>query len=205
MFIRDSMMARLALLVGIGLVTAGNSQLRFRQDHRRHRPRRAGVDHGTAASAPSPARSYCAMSPASKPRASCSANPSVSISRSQSDRPRQSRLQFPDAQIHDFLVARTRTPPGSAGRGPTARHFAQVATELMFEPYASKTFSVVWDGMLDRWHAAAARATTRRAACWYSTASRATPSPRTTGSPLVAISRCAEDSLPAPWRGSCLV
>jgi hypothetical protein len=60
---------------------------------------------------------------------------------------RQLRLQFPDAQTHDFLVVNNGTTQ-VRWKWSDGQVFAQVATELTFEPYASKSFSVVWAGTL---------------------------------------------------------
>lgn len=56
-------------------------------------------------------------------------------------------LVFDDAQIYDFVVldavtnrVRWRWSDGMA--------FAQVQTELVFDPYSSKAYSVVWSGVL---------------------------------------------------------
>jgi hypothetical protein len=56
-------------------------------------------------------------------------------------------LVFPDAQIYDFVVLdagsnrlRWRWSDGMA--------FAQVTTELTFDPYSSKSYNVVWNGVL---------------------------------------------------------
>ena len=80
MHLARSMMARLALLVGIGLVTVGNQRLQFQSAATDPRCRRLD---GSAATArfTQHARS-CASPPASRPRASCSASRSASTSRS---------------------------------------------------------------------------------------------------------------------------
>ncbi len=56
-------------------------------------------------------------------------------------------LVFDDAQVYDFVVmdavtnrVRWRWSDGMA--------FAQVRTELVFDPYSSKAYSVVWNGVL---------------------------------------------------------
>lgn len=56
-------------------------------------------------------------------------------------------LSFPDAQIYDFVVldaAGTRV----RWRWSDGMAFAQVVTPLAFEPYSSKSYSVVWNGVL---------------------------------------------------------
>jgi hypothetical protein len=56
-------------------------------------------------------------------------------------------VQFPDAQTHDFLVV-TQGTVQIRWMWSDGQAFAQVATELVFEPYASKTFTLVWSGVL---------------------------------------------------------
>jgi hypothetical protein len=60
---------------------------------------------------------------------------------------RQQRLQFPDAQTHDFLVVNDRTVQ-VRWKWSDGQAFAQVNTELVFEPYATKTFTLYWPGTL---------------------------------------------------------
>ena len=60
---------------------------------------------------------------------------------------RQLRLQFSDAQTHDFLVVNNGTTQ-IRWKWSDGQSFAQSATELTFEPYASKSFSVIWAGTL---------------------------------------------------------
>jgi hypothetical protein len=60
---------------------------------------------------------------------------------------RQVRVSFPDGQTHEFLVLM----PGTAElrwRWSDGQAFTQAATELVFEPYASKTFTLIWPGTL---------------------------------------------------------
>ena len=59
----------------------------------------------------------------------------------------QQRVQFPDAQTHEFLVANP-TATQIVWKWSDGQVFAQVTTELVFEPYASKTFTLVWPGTL---------------------------------------------------------
>jgi len=59
----------------------------------------------------------------------------------------QRRVQFPDAQTHDFLVVRQGSTE-LVWLWSETQAFAQVATELVFEPYASKTFTLIWPGTL---------------------------------------------------------
>jgi hypothetical protein len=60
---------------------------------------------------------------------------------------RQQRLQFPDAQTHDFLVVNDHTIQ-IRWMWSDGQAFAQTTTELLFEPYASKTFTLYWPGTL---------------------------------------------------------
>ncbi|MEO8018601.1 MAG: BsuPI-related putative proteinase inhibitor [Pseudomonadota bacterium] len=60
---------------------------------------------------------------------------------------RQQRLQFPDAQTHEFLVVNNGTPQ-IRWMWSDGQAFAQVNTELMFESYASKTFTLIWPATL---------------------------------------------------------
>ena len=60
---------------------------------------------------------------------------------------RQLRISFPDAQMTDYLVVNQGTTQirWMWSEGQT---FAQVRTELVFEPYATQSFSVTWNGNL---------------------------------------------------------
>ena len=60
---------------------------------------------------------------------------------------REVRVQFPDAQTYDFFVFNNGTSQ-IRWQWSEGRAFAQVATELVFEPDSSKTFSVTWNGVL---------------------------------------------------------
>jgi hypothetical protein len=60
---------------------------------------------------------------------------------------RQQRLQFPDAQTHDFLVVNDQTIQ-VRWKWSDGQDFAQANTELLFEPYASKAFTLYWPGTL---------------------------------------------------------
>jgi hypothetical protein len=60
---------------------------------------------------------------------------------------RTSTLQFPDGQIYDFFVL------DAAGsrvrwRWSDGMSFTQAATQLTFSPYATKAYSVTWNGVL---------------------------------------------------------
>ena len=56
-------------------------------------------------------------------------------------------LVFPDAQIYDFVVL-DATGVRVRWRWSDGMAFAQVVTQLAFEPYSSKSYSVVWNGVL---------------------------------------------------------
>ena len=60
---------------------------------------------------------------------------------------RQQRVQFPDAQTHDFLIVNGGTAV-VRWKWSDAQAFAQVTTELVFESNASKTFTLYWPGTL---------------------------------------------------------
>ena len=148
MFIRDSMMARLALLIGIGLVTAGNyAACAFK----------SGPNGGVYPTVPG-----TPGTPAAGTFGSTLTLRNVSgvetrdfvfgepirfdfeiINRTNT----QQRLQFPDAQTYEFLVA-NQAATQILWKWSDGQAFAQVATELVFEPYSSKTFTVTWPGTL---------------------------------------------------------
>jgi hypothetical protein len=56
-------------------------------------------------------------------------------------------LQFPDAQLYDFYVLEAA---GSRvrWRWSDGMSFTQAATRLTFSPYATKAYSVAWNGVL---------------------------------------------------------
>ena len=140
--IRGRMMARVALLVGTWLVTSGsNSSCSF--------------NSGSGSSSGQPPANSATFTSTLKLR-NVSGVETASFVFGEPVRfdfeivnrtDRQQRLQFPDAQTHDFLVVNNRSVQvrwmWSDGQG-----FAQVSTELMFEPYASKTFTLYWPGTL---------------------------------------------------------
>lgn len=60
---------------------------------------------------------------------------------------RQLRVSFPDAQTTDYLVVNQGTTQ-IRWMWSEGQSFAQVSTELVFEPYATKSFTVTWNGNL---------------------------------------------------------
>jgi len=60
---------------------------------------------------------------------------------------RQLRISFPDAQTTDYLVVNQGTTQ-IRWMWSEGQSFAQDRTELVFEPYATKSFPVIWNGEL---------------------------------------------------------
>jgi hypothetical protein len=60
---------------------------------------------------------------------------------------RAATLQFPDAQIYDFEVL-DAAGPAVRWRWSDGMAFPQTPAELTFTPFASKSYSVVWNGVL---------------------------------------------------------
>ena len=60
---------------------------------------------------------------------------------------RQLRISFPDAQMTDYLVVNQGTTQ-IRWMWSEDQSFAQVRTELVFEPFATQSFSVTWNGSL---------------------------------------------------------
>ena len=60
---------------------------------------------------------------------------------------RQLRISFPDAQTTDYLVVNSGTTQ-IRWMWSEGQSFAQVRTEVVFEPYATQSFSVTWNGNL---------------------------------------------------------
>ena len=144
MFIRGSMMARLALLVGIVLATSGYASCSFGSGPN------GGVYPGTAGT---PGVGTFSSTLTLRNVSGVETRDFVFgepirfdfeiVNRTNT----QQRVQFPDAQTHEFLVANS-TDPQIVWKWSEGQAFAQVATELVFEPYASKTFSLIWPGTL---------------------------------------------------------
>jgi hypothetical protein len=157
MFTRDSMIARLALLVGIGLCTLGNyASCSFNSG-----PNVGAPGYGTSSSSTG-SGGMASGGPAGNNFQSTLVLRNVSGVETGSfvfGEPirfdftvenlsaRQMRVSFPDAQTTDYLVVNDGTTQvrwmWSEGQA-----FAQVSTELVFEPYASKSFSLTWSGTL---------------------------------------------------------
>jgi len=60
---------------------------------------------------------------------------------------REMRVQFRDAQTYDFLVADSGSQQ-ILWQWADGRSFMQVDTEVVFAPYASKTYTTIWNGVL---------------------------------------------------------
>jgi hypothetical protein len=60
---------------------------------------------------------------------------------------RRLTVRFTDAQIFDFVVLDSGTTT-IRWKWSDGQVFSRTATELTFEPYASKTYSVIWAGTL---------------------------------------------------------
>jgi hypothetical protein len=80
---------------------------------------------------------------------------------------------FSTTQIYDFVVLEP-TSVRVLWRWSQNMTFHQQVTQLNFDPYSSKTYSVVWDGVQND-ATQLPPAPTVRAACWCSTNSWATP------------------------------
>jgi hypothetical protein len=137
--IRVGMMARLALLAGVWLATSGNSSCSFNS---------GSGDDGP----PDPDESFSATlilrDTAGVETSSFVFGEPVRFDFEIANRTnRQQRLRFPDAQTHDFLVVNDRSVQ-VRWRWSDGQAFPQVNTELVFEPYASKSFTVYWPGTL---------------------------------------------------------
>lgn len=142
MFIRDSMMARLALLVGIVLATSGYASCSFS----------SGPDGGEYPTPPGTGDTFSST----LTLRNVSGTETDSFVFGEAIRfdfkidnltNQQQRVPFPDAQTHDFLVV-NQNATQVLWMWSDGKAFAQVTTELVFEPYASKTFSVIWPGTL---------------------------------------------------------
>jgi len=147
MFIRDSMMARLALLVGIALITSGYARCSFSSGPN------GGVYPGVPGTPGAPGVGTFTSTLSLRDVSGVETRSFVFgepirfdfeiINRTNA----QQRVQFPDAQTHEFLVA-NQAATQVVWMWSDGQAFAQVATELVFEPYASKTFTLIWPGTL---------------------------------------------------------
>jgi hypothetical protein len=144
MFIRDSMMARLVLLVGIGLVTSGYASCSFSSGPNGGvyppNPGTPGVDIFVSTLT---LRNVSGV----ETRNFVFGEPIRFDFEIVNTSNAQRRVQFPDAQTHDFLIV-NQGSTRVVWLWSEGQAFAQVATELVFEPYASKTFTLIWPGTL---------------------------------------------------------
>jgi hypothetical protein len=60
---------------------------------------------------------------------------------------REVRVSFSDGQTHEFLIVDQGTAQVH-WRWSDDQEFTQATTELVFEPFASKTFTLIWPGTL---------------------------------------------------------
>ena len=145
---RTRMIARLALVVGIALVTAGYSKCVFvsntGRNHRRRRDRRRhGGIVGTFST------TLVLRDSAGVATTSFVFGEPIRFdleARNQSAQP--VTLTFPDAQIYDFVVLDSRLRPASAGGGPRTWHSRRWPPSSASSPNSSKAYSVLWSGVL---------------------------------------------------------
>lgn len=145
MAFRARILARLALAVGIGLVTFGYSKCVFVSDT-------GGTGAVSSSGGGSTGATFTTLL-ALRDSTGALTNDfrfgeSMRFDLDVRNRTGQTvNLVFPDAQIYDFVVldagsnrVRWRWSDGMA--------FAQVLTELVFDPLSSKSYSVLWNGVL---------------------------------------------------------
>jgi hypothetical protein len=138
--IRTRMMTRLALLAGIWLVTSGSSSCSFNSG--------SGSSDDPPASGGSFTSTLTLRDAAGVETTSFVFGEPVRFDFEIVNRTdRQRRLSFPDSQTHDFFVVNDRTVQ-IRWMWSDGQAFAQASTELLFEPHASKTFTVYWPGTL---------------------------------------------------------
>jgi hypothetical protein len=139
---RGAMMARLAMLVGICVVTMGNFAFCSFQSGPQPLP-------GTPPGYVSPFGSSLTLLDASGVEThSFAFGESVRFDFeivNLTDQPQ--RVQFADGQDHDFIVVNSGTRQ-VRWKWSQNMAFTQANTELMFEPNASKTFTLYWPGTL---------------------------------------------------------
>jgi hypothetical protein len=142
MFIRDSMMARLALLVGIALVTSGYASCSFS----------SGPDGGEYPTVPGTGDTFSSTLTLRnvsgvETDSFVFGEPIRFDFKIDNLTNVQQRVRFPDAQTHDFLVT-NQNATQVLWMWSDGQAFAQVSTELLFEPYATKTFTLIWPATL---------------------------------------------------------
>jgi hypothetical protein len=138
------MMARLALVVGIALCTFGYSKCVF-VSNTGDTDTGGGIDNGGGTGT----LSTTLILRDSTGLATTSFRFGESIRFDLEVRNRTAttvNLVFPDAQIYDFVVLDSNTTR-VRWRWSENMSFAQVVTELAFDPYSSKSYSVAWDGV----------------------------------------------------------
>ena len=142
MFTRGSMMARLALLGGICLVTSGNVAFCSFQSGPD-----ALLEPGTGGTGEF--RSTLVLRNVSGVETSSFVfgEPIRFDFAVENLTGRQLRISFPDAQMTDYLVVNQGTTQ-IRWMWSEDQSFAQVRTELVFEPFATQSFSVTWNGSL---------------------------------------------------------
>jgi hypothetical protein len=132
-------MARLALLAGVWLVTSGSSSCSFNSGSGDGQP----PDSNGSFTATLTLRDTAGVETSSF----VFGEPVRFDFEIANDTGRQQRLRFADAQTHDFLVVNDRSVQ-IRWRWSDGQAFPQVTTELVFEPYASKSFTLYWPGTL---------------------------------------------------------
>lgn len=141
MVFRPGIMARLTLTVGIGLVTLGYSKCVFVSNT--GDPVGGAPDGGVTFSTNLTLRDATGVA-----SSSFRFGEPIRFDLEVRNRtPQTVNLVFDDAQIYDFVVlnaANSRV----LWRWSDGMTFAQVVTELTFEPFSSKTYSVTWNGIL---------------------------------------------------------
>lgn len=139
------MIARLALVVGIGLVTAGYSKCVFVSNTG---GTTGGDGDGSGSIVDTLSTTLVLRDAAGVATTSFVFGEQIRFDLEARNQSAQVvNLTFPDAQIYDFVVldfdsARIRW------RWSDNMSFPQVVTQLRFEPYSSKAYSVLWNGVL---------------------------------------------------------
>jgi hypothetical protein len=144
---RTRMIARLALVVGIGLVTAGYSKCVFVSNPEGTTVGVVGGD-GTGSIVGTFSTTLALRDSAGVTTTSFVFGEQIRFDLEARNQSAQVvTLTFPDAQIYDFVVfdsdsARVRW------RWSDNMTFPQVVTQLRFEPSSTKAYSVLWNGVL---------------------------------------------------------